>query len=77
MIAQRAKFYISAIKEKRNLADLRGAAIWNHETAKLRSIAEIETDLSGDQLNALARLLRPKLLPRCERRLLRGVHILC
>lgn len=55
MIAQRANFYISTLKEKRDLNDLRGAAFWNNETAKARTLKEFEAQLTGEQLNALAK----------------------
>jgi hypothetical protein len=55
MIAARAKFYISVLLEKKDLHDLRGAAFWNNETAKARTLKDFEEQLSGDQLNALAK----------------------
>lgn len=54
MIAGRANFYISTLNEKRNLADLRGAAVWNNETAKAKTLQQFEDELTGEQLHAIS-----------------------
>lgn len=55
MIASRANFYISNLKEKNNLSDLRAAAFWNYEIAKTKTLKLIEDEFSAEQLYALSK----------------------